>query len=45
MASKQNFKCILNQLTLSDVKDAIIHSKYIMQCNNDNGYIIQEYKV
>ncbi|HCX61525.1 MAG TPA: abortive phage infection protein [Clostridiales bacterium] len=39
-----NFKRILNTLTLSDVKDAINRAKFIMQCNRDSGYILQEYK-
>lgn len=41
---ENNFKRVLNQLTLSDVKDAIKRAKLIMQRNEENGYVVHEYK-
>lgn len=41
---ENNFKSVLAQLTLSDVKDAIWRAKMIMQRNEQNGYVLQEYK-
>ena len=41
---ENNFKRILNSLTLSDVIEAIKRSKLIMQRNKENGYVLQEYK-
>lgn len=41
---ENNFKRILNNLTLSDVIDAINSAKLIMQLNKQNGYVLQEYK-
>lgn len=41
---ENNFKRILNSLTLSDVIDAINRAKLIMQRNEQNGYVFQEYK-
>lgn len=39
-----NFKRCLSQLELSDVIDAINRAKYIMKKNQENGYILQQYK-
>jgi hypothetical protein len=41
---ENNFRRVLAQLTLSDVKDAIGRVKIIMQRNEENGYVLQEYK-
>lgn len=41
---ENNFKRILGQLTLQNVKDAVDRSKQIMKRNEENGYILQEYK-
>lgn len=41
---ENNFKRILNSLKLSDVIDAINRAKVIMQRNEQNGYVLQEYK-
>lgn len=39
-----NFKRVLGKLTLADVKNAIKRSKAIMQNNEDNGLVLQQYK-
>jgi len=41
---ENNFKRILGQLTLQNVKDAVDRSKQIMKRNEENGYALQEYK-
>lgn len=41
---EDNFKRILSQLTLDNVRNAIQRSKAIMQQNQDAGYILQQYK-
>lgn len=41
---EDNFKRCLSKLTLDDVKNAIERAKYIMKCNQDNGYVEHEYK-
>ena len=41
---ENNFKRILNQLTLEDVRQAIRRSKSIMQINEEKGYVMQQYK-
>lgn len=41
---ENNFKRILAQLSLSDVKDAIDRAKQIMVTNEECGYVLQEYK-
>lgn len=41
---ENNFKRILNHLTLADVIAAINHAKIIMQRNKENGYMLHEYK-
>lgn len=41
---EDNFKRILNQLTLMDVINAVNRAKFIMQCNKENGYVLQTYK-
>lgn len=41
---ENNFKRVLGQLTLQNVRDAIERAKQIMQRNSDNGYVLQEYK-
>lgn len=41
---EDNFKCILGQLTLDNVRKAIQRSKTIMQRNQEAGYILQQYK-
>lgn len=41
---EHNFKRILNQLNLSNIKDAIDRAKQIMKTNEENGYKLQEYK-
>ncbi len=41
---ENNFKRILNQLTLGNVKDAVDRAKEIMKRNAENGYSLQEYK-
>lgn len=41
---ENNFKRILNQLTLLDVIAAVNRAKFIMQSNKENGYVLQEYK-
>ncbi len=41
---ENNFKRVLAQLTLSDVKNAIERAKMIMQRNKGNDYILHEYK-
>lgn len=39
-----HFKRCLGKLDLSDVIDAINRAKHIMQRNQENGYILQQYK-
>lgn len=39
-----NFKRCLGKLQLSNVIDAVNRAKTIMQKNNDNGYVLQQYK-
>lgn len=41
---ENNFKRILSQLTLSNVKEAVDRAKQIMKRNKENGYVLQEYK-
>ncbi len=41
---ENNFKRILNTLTLQDVIAAVNRAKFIMECNIENGYVLQEYK-
>lgn len=41
---ENNFKRVLSQLTLQNVKDAVERAKQIMSRNADNGYVLQEYK-
>lgn len=41
---EDNFKRILKQLSLNHVKAAIRRSKAIMQRNQENGYVLQQYK-
>ena len=41
---EDNFKRILDQLTLDNVRKAIQRSKTIMQRNQEAGYILQQYK-
>jgi len=41
---ENNFKRILSQLTLQNVKDAVDNAKIIMKRNENNGYVLQEYK-
>lgn len=41
---ENNFKRILGQLTLSNVKDAVDRAKQIMRRNEENGYVLHEYK-
>lgn len=41
---ENNFKRILSQLTLSNVKDAVERAKQIMRRNEENSYVLQEYK-
>lgn len=41
---ENNFRRVLNQLTILHVKDAIERAKFIMQRNKENGYVLQEYK-
>ncbi len=41
---EDNFKRILGQLTLDNVRNAIQRSKTIMQRNQEAGYIFQQYK-
>ncbi len=41
---ENNFKRILSQLTLQDVRDAVERAKQIMKRNAENGYVLQEYK-
>jgi len=42
---EDNFKRILDQLTLDNVRKAIQRSKTIMQRNQEAGYILQQYKI
>lgn len=41
---ERNFKRCLEKLQLNNVLDAIVRAKTIMQINNNNGYILHEYK-
>lgn len=41
---EDNFKRILNKLTLIHVRRAIQRSKVIMQKNQESGYVLQQYK-
>lgn len=41
---EDNFKRLLAKISLREVKDAIGRSKAIMQRNEDNGYVLQQYK-
>lgn len=41
---ENNFKRVLGQLALQNVRDAIERAKQIMQRNSENGYVLQEYK-
>jgi hypothetical protein len=41
---ENNFRRILSQLTLSNVKDAVERAKQIMRRNEEYGYALQEYK-
>ncbi|PYG84919.1 RloB-like protein [Ruminiclostridium sufflavum DSM 19573] len=41
---ENNFKRMLSQLTLQNVKDAVNRAKQIMKRNAENGYVLQEYK-
>lgn len=41
---EDNFKRDLAKISLQEVKDAIGRSKVIMQRNEDNGYVLQQYK-
>ena len=39
-----NFKRILGKLTFNDVRQAVRRSKTIMQINQENGYVLHQYK-
>ena len=39
-----NFKRVLGKLTLDNVRQAVHRSKTIMQTNQDNGYVLHQYK-
>jgi hypothetical protein len=39
-----NFKRILSKLTLDNVKEAVRRSEFIMRSNQENGYILHQYK-
>ena len=39
-----NFKRVLNKIALPDVRNAITRSKSIIKKNEENGYILHEYK-
>jgi hypothetical protein len=41
---ERNFKRVLGKLTLDDVNQAIRRSKAIMQTNQENGYVLHQYK-
>jgi len=41
---EDNFKRVLGKLNLSDVKQAILRSKSIMRANQNNGYVLHQYK-
>jgi len=41
---EDNFKRVLSKLTLDDVCQAIRRSKYIMQRNKENGYVLHQHK-
>ena len=41
---EDNFKRILGKLTLDDVGQAVRRSKTIMQINQENGYVLRQYK-
>lgn len=41
---EKKFKRCLEKLQLNHVLDAIVRAKTIMQINNNNGYILHEYK-
>lgn len=41
---EDNFKRVLSKLTIDDVKNAIQRSKTIMQKNQENGLVLQQYK-
>lgn len=41
---EDNFKRVLGKLNLADVKRAIERAKIIMQRNEENGFILQQYK-
>jgi hypothetical protein len=41
---EDNFKRILGKLTLDDVGQAVRRSKAIMQSNQENGYVLHQYK-
>lgn len=41
---EDNFKRILNQLTIQNVKDAIKRAKVIMKRNTEDGCVLREYK-
>ena len=42
--NENNFKRILRGLTIDNVKDAITRAKDIMKKNEENGYVLQNYK-
>lgn len=41
---EDNFKRILSRLTLNDVVDAVNRAKKILQTNQENRYVLQQYK-
>ena len=41
---ENNFKRLLSTLTLDDVRSAVERAKAIMQTNQGNGYVLQQYK-
>lgn len=41
---EDNFKRILSKISFQDIKDAVQRSKVIMQRNEENGLVLQEYK-
>jgi hypothetical protein len=41
---EDNFKRILNQLTIHNVKDAVKRAKFIMRKNSEDGNILRKYK-
>ncbi|MEG0794134.1 MAG: hypothetical protein RSD97_10860 [Lachnospiraceae bacterium] len=41
---EDNFKRCLGKLSLENVIDAVNRAKRIMTCNEENGYVLQQYK-